>query len=210
MIRTLSFDPGETNFAVAIQEHRVDSVRDLYQSRALYSSLIKSPVQSLRDGTLLREQARGLRLEIIGLYREFGPFDDVSLERFMGRGVKVGTTSETTNIMIGMISSVLYEIAEIPFPSLVNASTWKVEANKNFDLKLAYKQCATSNHQLDAALIGHYRASKLIGMRPFEAMRDELTLHRLMWWLEKVTDEPLTKRRAKRLFHQTPEDWYLK
>lgn len=199
MIRILSFDPGEKNFAFSVTEHRINHY---LQSRCIDCGHIQNTITNLKDSLVYNEQARAFIEEIRSFFIQY-EIDHVVLERFMGRGVKVGTTSETTNIMIGLITQAVWEQSKDL--TLVSAATWKNAYNKvrqdslsTKNLKEEYKLIGTTPHQLDASLIGVYWASHEFDESPFKVYKDDSVRNRFMDSIESHSRIKLVNRKVKR------------
>lgn len=200
MIRILSFDPGEKNFAFSVTEHKTEG--QLLKSRCIDNGLIKNTITDLKDSVNYAAQAKAFVQEI-ELLRTKYEIDHIALERFMGRGIKVGTTSETTNIMIGLLTSSMWKYNDDVI--LVNAAVWKNAYNAvrkdsltSSQLKDEYKLICTTPHQFDATLIGVFIASSFYEVRPFKPFYDEGFRNKLMTSVERTSREPLFKRKTQR------------
>lgn len=207
MITVFSCDPGQYNFAWAVTQHKLDPLTRIQSSRVVANGIFADTITQLKDPEVLQTQAISLYQLFTHTFGEYGPFDVVAMERFMGRGTKAGTTSETTNIMMGIMAHLCYTVFGVPFPHLVNPASWKTAYDRQVTetaggeanaLKNIYTLCRTTPHQWDAVLIGTYVAAKEFGITPFTHMRDEYTRDRLMWWTEKSSLEPLVNRRRRR------------
>lgn len=200
----ISFDPGEQNFAWSITQHR--SVNGLFESRCLENGLIKNTIKTLKDQAKLQQEAHEFYMEIASLFDKH-VWSVVAMERFMGRGIRVGTTSETTNIMMGIIAHFVWTRYEQTFPLLVNAATWKTAFDRNTSRALSdsYKLCGTTPHQYDASLIGVFAACNNQQIVPFKHLSDIMLADKFMASVERASDISLTKRRAKRTFYSEVE-----
>lgn len=133
-----------------------------------------------------------------------GGCDLVAAERFMSRGVRAGTTGEVSNMALGilMLSAVSKSIAI----ELITPASWKNAYNKSSKayggkLDTLYKLCKTTPHELDAALIGLYGASKRLNpnnKHPFSAVVKKSERNAFLDMLENGSVNPLIDRRRKR------------
>lgn len=199
-MKILSFDPGEKNFAYSMNMHRSDPI---LRHKIVKNGLVSNCINNLKTSEILEGQHIKFSDEILGMLTTFKP-DYVVMERFMGRGLKVGTTSETTNIMIGIIITLCRQQG-IPF-KLVNASTWKNAYNKarskfvTSNIKDEYKLIGTTPHQYDATMIGIYYAHVLCMENPFKRWADDMVRDSIMASIEKSSEVKLVQRRVKRVY----------
>lgn len=196
----ISFDPGQQNFAWSITQHR--SINGMLESRCVESGLLKHTVKTLKNQDKLQSESQEFYMELASLFDRY-EWAVIAVERFMGRGIKVGTTSETTNIMIGMLAHFVWMRYEQAFPLLINAATWKTAFDRatSRTLKQSYSLCRTTPHQYDASLIGVYAASVNQGVIPFKSINDIMLADKFMASVEKTSCVSLVNRRAKRTFY---------
>lgn len=197
VLKVLSFDPGQNNFAFSVSKHKYKD--DIRQAKVLDNGIIQHTITNLNKVNILQEQTLDFINEVCELLDKWAPFDLIAIERFMGRGIKVGTTSETTNIMIGILTTLIWDRYKCGFPIMVNPAQWKKAIGKE-SLAQAYSLCGSTAHQLDASLIGYYVADIEMSIRPFDYLQDEATRDRYLYWIEKTSREKLVNRRNKRLF----------
>ena len=199
-MKIISFDPGEKNFAYSMNMHKNEGG---LKHKVIKNGLVANCINNLKTSEILEGQHIKFCDEISRMIAEFQP-DFVVMERFMGRGIKVGTTSETTNIMIGVIITLCRSL-NIPF-KLVNASTWKnaynaarskIEPN---NIKDEYKLIGTTPHQYDATMIGIYYAHILSHETPFRRWSDEMVRDSVMASVERSSEVKLVQRRVKRVY----------
>jgi hypothetical protein len=143
----------------------------------------------MSNNATLQKQAHAFLFEVNEMCQKFS-VDTIIMERFMGRGVKSGLTSEVVCLSLGLIF-------QIKTPVLISAATWKNSYKKNKgDLDSDYLKCRCINHIYDAAMIGLYGASLELQIRnPFKALKDPFTHSRLIASLEKTTTSKLINRR---------------
>ena len=194
-LKTLSFDPGEKNFAYSILEHK--SRKGKVISRSIKNGILKKPVKHLNDEELFGRESASFHNEIKELLSN--NIDIVSIERFMGRGIRVGTMSESVNIMIGIIIVKTKNVLNV-LPNLIHPATWKNAYNRTVvgDLNGCYQICRTSNHQLDASLLGIYSASNYYDIIPFSSISSEIKRDKFLSSIEQASQTKLIQRRKKR------------
>lgn len=195
-LKTLTFDPGEKNFAYAILEHKYSNT---LQSRVIKNGILNTPIKHLNNRDIFIKESTAFHNEINRLLSN--NLDIVSVERFMGRGIRVGTMSETVNIMIGVLIIRTKSSLNI-FPNFIHPATWKNAYNRAVvgGLENCYKLCGASNHQLDAALIGIYSASIHYNIKPFSSINTNRKRDKLLLSIEKSSQTRLIKRRKKRKY----------
>jgi len=195
VIKTLSFDPGEKNFAYSILEHKYSKNRML--SRSVKNGLFESPIKHLNDKEKFKAESIKFHNELGSLLSN--SIDIVTVERFMGRGIKIGNLTESANIMIGVVVVKSKKITNT-FPQLIPPMTWKNAYNRIVidDLDACYKICRTSNHQLDASLLGIYSASLFYNITPFSSIKTEKKRDKFLSSIEKTSQTKLIQRREKR------------
>lgn len=197
ILKTLSFDPGEKNFAYAILHHKY--INNELSHKVITNGIINNTIRNLNNRELFESESINFHNEIKSLISN--DIHIISTERFMGRGIKVGNMIETVNIMIGILSSLSKDIHGI-FPTFIHAASWKNAYNRNAkDLNHCYKICKTSNHQLDASLLGVYSSSIHYDVKPFTSVKNIRNRDKFFLSIEKTSQSSLIKRRIKRKYY---------
>ena len=192
-VKVLGFDPGKTNFAWSLTEHVATPLR--MTSRVVTSGLLPSTIGDLTND--LVKEIDQLDDFLHGLMCEHAP-DVVASERFMAQGLRVGTTIEIANIIMGVL---LYKSLHHATPMYVTpAVTWKNAYNRAAGRKKAlddvYKACAATPHQVDASLISCWVASEELLCDRFESVADEDSLIEFLESLESTSTHRLRRIRA--------------
>jgi len=192
MLKVLGLDPGEKNFGWSMCKAR--TVGMFYEVKPMDSGLLQKTITNLKMSSVYQAQYTAFHQEFQKLLTAYNP-DVVVMERFMGRGVKIGTTSETTNLMMGIITQLREGNIE-----LVNPANWKAAYKKQVkvDLKDHYKLCRVIEHQFDAALIGVYGVAHKLGRRPLECFKCEEDVFKFMQGVEGGSCHTLINRRKRR------------
>lgn len=170
-LRILTMDPGTANFAVAIMV--ISYVNGVFRFRCEGTAMLDKR-RLLKDMKTMRTSLLTFEEYVQPLFSN-GKFDAFVAERFQARGGK-GPTIESVNCMLGRMAGMSTD-ADIPDADFVTAGVWKNEFNRNGDLKEMYEDHKELRrdktrphiqiHQLDACLLGIYRACKLLGIKPF-------------------------------------------
>lgn len=170
-LRILSMDPGTANFAVAIM--LISYVNGVFRFKCEGTAMLDKR-RLLKDMKTMRASLMGFKDYIQPLFGH-GSFDAFTAERFQARGGK-GPTIESVNCMLGCMANMSVD-ANIPDADFITAGVWKNEFNRNGDLKEMYEDHKELRrdktrphiqiHQLDAQLLGIYRACKILGIKPF-------------------------------------------
>jgi len=194
-LKTLTFDPGEKNFAYSILEHKYSKNQMI--SRSVKNGLLETPIKHLNNRELFRKETTKFHNELVELLSN--NIDAVSIERFMGRGIRVGNMAESVNIMIGVIVVKTKNMLNV-FPQLIPPMTWKNAYNRIVidTLDNCYKICRTSHHQMDASLLGIYSASLHYDVIPFSSIKTETRRDKFLSSIEAASQTKLIQRRRKR------------
>lgn len=170
-LRILTMDPGTANFAVAIMI--VSYVDGVFRFKCEGTAMLDKR-RLLKDMKTMRTSLLTFKGYVQPLF-DNGKFDAFVAERFQARGGK-GPTIESVNCMLGTMAC-MSEDAEIESADFITAGVWKNEFNRNGDLKEMYEDHKELRrdktrphiqiHQLDACLLGLYRACKILGIKPF-------------------------------------------
>lgn len=110
--------------------------------------------------------------ELKDILRRHPKITAVCAERFMTRGNK-GTTIEKIGLMLGMVVGYLQSVNAGIHVSMIPASQWKNEFNRQSDLEAWYQlgQKELTPHEVDAISIALYAGSKLRRLsKPFEGI----------------------------------------
>lgn len=217
-ITVISFDPGKNNFAYAIAEYRLTREETGLNYRIHETGLMQVPIQDLKAEDLT-DQFSKFRIELESLLmlssirtgKNLGDVKLVTMERYMGRGVQVGTTIEVCGIMIGTTLSFMQQSQLDCRVNLITSAIWKNAFNrlvetekKNGYLNETYNLCSAPNHELDAVLIGMYGAYRYFGFKGsdiFSGFEEEKRRDKLLDVIEKVSVSKLENRRAKRKYY---------
>lgn len=170
-LRILSMDPGTANFAVAIM--LISYVDGVFRFKCEGTAMLDKN-RLLKDMKTMRDSLMIFKGYVQPLFSH-GKFDAFTAERFQARGGK-GPTIESVNCMLGCMANMSVD-AEIPDADFITAGVWKNDFNRNGDLKEMYEDHKELRrdktrphiqiHQLDACLLGIYRACKILGIKPF-------------------------------------------
>jgi hypothetical protein len=151
-LSVVGFDPGTTNFGVF--GGVLQGVKTLHRVRPLISYMLQNPIKKIpSDGSDFSE---AFMREIAEIFRKVKP-DVVVIERFQARGL-MGPTIELISVMIGLIASLLTDLAEKEGRHIIfrvlTASTWKNSVNRVVSLDNLYERVsAKDKHRMDACLM---------------------------------------------------------
>ena len=202
VLRVLSADPGAKNFAISVNDHKING-SGIMVSKVLNTYIMENPIKKVtpqagRDASMFLS-------EFSELCERFGPFDLFIAERYMARGVMVGGTIEVVGFMLGLTTHYMRMHMPECDIDLVSAAAWKNSYNSVYKdkkaLAQAYKLCAATPHEMDAAFIGLYGASKLLKVKPFTSISEEKARDKLLMRIENASRAPLRNIRFKRKFY---------
>tara|TARA_Y100001963_G_scaffold160259_1_gene269830 strand:- start:1865 stop:2446 length:582 start_codon:yes stop_codon:yes gene_type:complete len=168
-LTVFSCDPGTENFACSIVEIEYNKTR-IKKIKIIGTCMLKDTLQDLTKN--VDQSLAVFRKRIRKISKQAKTLDAVCFERFQSRGLK-GKTIEAIGFMLGQLAYIFKKLD----PTFILASTWKNRINAINDMKLddVYKKYALkrvitdkTEHELDAVLIGIYRAHKVLGLTDFE------------------------------------------
>lgn len=186
MITILAHDPGIRNYGYAIVKLAI--VGNRLHFRVMENGAIKSTITQMKMRKV-REKERDAYLKEVGkIVKKWKPTFQIA-ERYMTRGIK-GILIEC---VAAMLTSLEVEYPKVPL-KLVPAVTWKQELKRcNLEMKLWYKKCKTSPHQMDAGGMAIYAAMKYLN-----AKRQKINVWKLITQLEETSKTKLANRVARR------------
>lgn len=184
----LGMDPGLKSYGVSIVEVTDSS------HRIIYTGILENPITDVaKIGSQKESMKHELRL-LMGHYGSYPP-DLIVMERFTSRGLR-GSLGEKIALMMGVV----VEGLEYQDVMLVTPAIWKNAANQKFDLKLAYKYCAATPHELDSSAMALYGAAKRSKVSPFSFIHSMETRDKFLHDVEKASNRKLRKIRFHRKY----------
>ena len=161
----LGMDPGTNNLAYAVlrlDPHNATLDTSVY----VETGMINATMRTLTIPAKLKEERLAFVAEVNGILERHN-IEAIVLERYMMRIGMGGTAIEAINQMIGLLQTYDLPLKMIP------SSQWKNDVTKGgegLDLACLYidaKQCDNrSEHEVDAACITMYGASRLLKEEP--------------------------------------------
>lgn len=191
MLRIFTADPGSSNYGFAVVE--VYKHRNTLRFNVVLNGLCKSTVRQLASSKRLRSEMIAYQQFIRTIRRKYQP-NAIGAERYMPRGIG-GNTIELVNFMIALL---LDSKPHLPV-KVIPAAQWKNAVKRaGVDLKAAYKDVATTPHQLDACLIGLYLGCMAYGHKDFGPIKLKKEWAKLLAQVEGSSQEPLNRNKLKR------------
>jgi Holliday junction resolvasome RuvABC endonuclease subunit len=190
-IRTLSHDPGSTNYGWAVTE--VTYTGRSVQFGVLATGMLKHRIVQLKDSDALTATRRKYLREITRVVDKYRPTALIA-ERFMTRGMK-GTLIEYVAFMLGLLQFVTHTYGMNY--KLVPASQWKNEVTRwGVDLNDLYTWSKITPHQTDAVFMGLYMGCQVLDVPRPKVSRT--LLNRVVKQSELTSKTVLVNRKRRR------------
>lgn len=185
VIRVLAHDPGSTSYGFSVVEgYKVGTKLKL---KILIAGHVQNTIKQMKVGLVHKKQIDAYVEELLEIKKKYKPQRFIA-ERYMNRGLK-GTLIEVVSGMLHIAVRTL----KLPY-RFIAAVTWKRSITRcGVDLKIAYKWCKTTPHQLDATMMGVFALMKIL-----KVPQHKIEMKPIILALEKVSKEKLTNRVLRR------------